>query len=139
MCRVSEELKLCSCGGEVSEADVVQLDNYWIYERLGNGEQTLYKIGEAVFHLDEIDRLNLPRLKQLLNERNCFDFELVPQEKDRLHLCFTFKEPPCKKYFEFKYEEGAWQFIGEMDWLEENLDGLNYATYRFGKIENPLA
>lgn len=138
MCKVSKELKLCSCGGEVSEADLARLDNHWMYERLGTGEQTLLKLGEAVIHIDEVERLNLARLREILNERNCFDFELVPKENDRLHLWFTFKESPNKKHFEFKYEEGAWQFTGEMDWLDENTSGLHYSTYFFGKIENPL-
>lgn len=141
MCKVSKDLKLCSCVGEISESDIGKLEHYWIYERLTNGEQSRFRIGETVYTVDRIQALNVQGLTETLNSRNCFDFELTPEQDDKLELYFTCKESSLRTNFEFRYKNGAWKFFSRhWDWMEEQewKGGLNYTYYEFGRIENPL-
>lgn len=81
MCKVSDKLKLCACKIEKG----TQLSNHWILYRYK--ERGIQMLGISFLPQDyaiskESDNYNKTTLETLLNEGNCFDFDLKPSNKD---------------------------------------------------------
>jgi len=113
MCKVSSSLKLCTC-------DAKKLpENYWIFHRF-NAEKEWYVVGETMlpyFISADDDEFNRNLLLKLLNEKDVFDIEMNPQNKDRLQLTF---KPSTKShciYYGFEYLNGKW-IHSSYDWHE---------------------
>jgi hypothetical protein len=63
---------------------------------------------------------NRRRITRMLNTHSCFDFKMIPEEKDQLHLFFSCADEPGHLMLSFRYLNGKWQsFDSEslmMDW-----------------------
>ena len=111
MCRLSDKLKLCTCGTEVHK-----LKNYWVFHRFTKG-QFINVVGEVMLpaYTDPSDHAyNKQLLPKLLNEGNIFDVELRPKNRDRLQLSFATTQANLDYGFEFR--AGKWKEI-EFDFL----------------------
>jgi len=117
MCKVSDQLKLCTCHGVGEEPKT----HYWVlYQKGGGGEA----VGEVMFppqFLPEIQEHNLALLERLLNQGNCFDFDIKLEENDRLELHLHVDPEQEKKLifmgtstipefvdYKFRYRQGEW-------------------------------
>jgi hypothetical protein len=139
MCKVSDQLKLCSC----KTKNVEELKHYWVLKR-HNGEQNCI-VGEAILPVnigEDADKVNIRTLRKMLNSGNCFDTEMLHQENDILELHFTFHADP-EKYFmlpchgdylayAFVYKNDKWRKT-DFDPFGENLDDIQK-----GKIVRPF-
>ena len=87
MCKVSDQLKLCSCKTDVVE----KLKHYWILKRHNGGNTNV--IGEAILpqnSFETADKINFTTIAKMLNSGNCFEIELQHQKNDILELHFTY-------------------------------------------------
>jgi len=139
MCKVSDKLKLCTC----KTTNVEDLKHYWIlykYADIG-----VYRMGDYIMPepiAEKEDRYNINTLQALLNEGNCFDFEIELEENDRLEFHFSCTQnsnsmiPAAKGYYftyTFSYKSGKWTEEEEFDPFHNNLD-----EKLFGKIVKPF-
>ncbi len=89
MCKISKQLKLCTCNNsEVKAKDV------WTYFRIVQGKNLLM-VGELVWMKELIpsEKATQKRvLCRMLNNSNCFDFVLKPIEGDVLQIIFEAEE-----------------------------------------------
>lgn len=128
MCRISDNLKLCSC-----EIPAENLKDFWVLHRFLKGKEN-YIIGEAMLPYGirpDDNEFNEDLLGRLLNHGNVFDFAYIPIKKDRLQLSFTLNprnsEPVWDSYvhYGFEYMKGKWRNIGfdtlEWEWRHEEL------------------
>jgi len=109
MCRVSNKLILCRCGQEIDfEKD------HWMLNRFIDGKEELI-IGETMLpdYTDpEIIKSNIDNLVRMLNQGNCFDFEVAFCEKDQLILFFNGKTTSAeKRMYAFEYNNLKWVSI----------------------------
>ncbi len=82
MCKLSDEIKLCSCGKKE-----VPPDNRWILK--ANSISELQLVGEFFTpdgQEDEIEKWNYKLLLKKLNTKNLFDFYYVPENGDELEI-----------------------------------------------------
>jgi hypothetical protein len=82
MCKISNEIKLCSCGDKD-----VPLTNMWILRANSISEHKL--VGEFFASEDKeeaIEKLNYNLLLNKLNKNNLFDFDYVPENGDELEI-----------------------------------------------------
>ena len=139
MCKVSNNLKLCSC----KTPNVETLKHYWILHR--PTEKNEFMIGEAIMPIyieESIQRYNVTVLRKLLNEGECFDVDIKHQENDVLEFNFSFKPNPDKQFpiyiqgnylaYAFVFKSGRWKKI-TYDPFENNLTRI-----RQGKILAPF-
>jgi len=139
MCKVSDQLKLCSC----KTKNVEELKHYWVLKR-HNGEQNCI-VGEAILPAnigEDADKVNIITLRKMLNSGNCFDIELQHQENDILELHFTFHADP-EKYFMLPCHGNylAYAFVFKNDkWRKTDFDpfGENLDDIQKGKIVRPF-
>lgn len=139
MCKVSDQLKLCSC----KTKDVEKLKHYWILKR-HNGENNCI-VGEAILPAnigEDTDRLNIKTLGKMLNSGNCFDVNLQHQENDILELHFTFHADP-EKYLMLPCHGNylAYAFVFKNNkWKKTDFDpfGENLEDIQKGKIVRPF-
>lgn len=140
MCKISDQLKLCSC----KTKNVEELKHYWILKR-HNGEQNSI-VGEAILPAnigEDADKVNIKILGKLLNSGNCFDVELDHQENDILELHFTFHADP-EKYFMLPFNGNylAYAFVFKNNkWRKNDFDpfGENLDHIQKGKIVRPFS
>lgn len=126
MCKVSDSLKLCTCGDQIDyEKD------HWVLHRFNKDKDDSFIVGEPMMFptLDqETQEKNIESLlNQLNNNKNIFDFPIELQNKDRLAFCFYFDEQP--NYYGFEYKEGKWKNIDPdfIEWMwkhDEKLHGV---------------
>ena len=107
MCKVSDQIKFCTCGPEM---DIEELDNYWIfYEEIHPKSEMV--IGDTLLpsELDpkDLDAYNQKALKTRINECDAFDIPLEPQSGDRLliHLTTPMGDITSVDDYEFVYKE----------------------------------
>ncbi len=140
MCQVSDKIKLCSC----KTKDVTELKHYWVLMCPENKEGEM--LGTIIPPADigeQLEKLNIHTLRTQLNNGNCFDVELLHQEKDILELHFTCTpQPKTESMFQdysnylvyaFVYKKGKWR--------KTNYDhfGNNLSSVQEGKIEQPFS
>ena len=85
MCQISSHLKLCTC----SKNKIFSPNSYWILYRWKKSDEVI--VGEPIFpdnnFIDPADELsNQEKLITILNQDNCFDFELQLEDKDSLEI-----------------------------------------------------
>ncbi len=130
MCKVSINLKLCSC----KIKGVKKPKHYWILKR-PNGKEN-WILGQAMLPADigeDATKFNISTIKKMLNEGNCFDVALQHQEKDILELHFTVDASVKKDTamphegnylaYAFVYRKNKWR-KAEYDPFSENLDDV---------------
>ena len=110
MCRISHQLKLCTCSSKYK----LPL-NYWIFHRY-NRTKNISIMGEPMLPASispQDEAFNAALLLKLLNQGDVFDIDLHPQNKDRLQLSFYIKHPPSPSesqhiHYGFEYHNGQW-------------------------------
>jgi hypothetical protein len=118
MCKVSDQLKLCTCNAVGEEPST----HYWIlYKYRVSNAQLIGLLMLPITFNPDIEQYNRNTLKHLLNEKNCFDFDVQLEENDCLELNFRV-EPEQEKHlrskgevlgpkfvtYEFEYKNGRW-------------------------------
>jgi len=118
MCKVSDQLKLCTCHAVEEEPET----HYWILYKYR--ESNAQMIGLVMFPIKfslDVESYNRKTLEHLLNVKNCFDFNVKLDENDRLelnlyvdieqekHLRSKAKILETKFVrYEFEYKNGKW-------------------------------
>ncbi len=105
MCKISKEIKLCSCA-----TNLESIDNMWVLKTNLARPQILF--GEY-YHLGlsrkKQDVKNRELLLDKLNSKNLFDFEYTPCENDQLEITICVDEGGGKFLkFKFYYSDGRW-------------------------------
>jgi hypothetical protein len=139
MCKISNKIKLCSC----KTAHVESLKHYWILHRPENKDE--FNLGEILppaYIGEETEKFNVNALRTQLNDGNCFDTDLLHQEKDILALHFTcnpaLKNSEPTSYagnylvYAFAYKNGKWKKTSYDHFLN------NLTEIQAGKILNPF-
>ena len=109
MCKISPNLKLCTCAVE----DASSLKDYWVLQR--PYERDFHILGTTVmpFTLDfEDEKHNLEILLKSLNSGDCFDVVLDVRDKDILDIHFDCQGNEI--VYAFVFEKGKWE-VGEYD------------------------
>ena len=139
MCKVSDQLKLCSC----KTNNVEKLKHYWILKR-HNGENNCM-IGEAILpaNIGKVaHNFNISSLGKMLNSGNCFDIALQHQENDILELHFTVGGEHEKAMILYDISNFlAYAFIFKNNkWKKTDFDpfGENLRDIQKGKIVSPF-
>ncbi len=133
MCKVSDQLRLCSC----KATNVEKLKHYWILKRHDGGSNCI--IGDAILPAnigEDANKVNISTLSIMLNKGNCFDIEVQHQENDILVLHFTFHADP-DKYGSYL----AYAFVFKNNkWRKTVYDpfGANLQEIQKGKIVRPF-
>ena len=114
MCKISDQLKLCTC----ETNDVEQLKHYWVLSRPGRQFDLIGETFPSAYIGEKLDRMNENTILEMLNRSNCFDTEIMHQENDVLELHFDLdpdrKKNPASSYnsnylvYTFKFERGIW-------------------------------
>ena len=129
MCEISQNLKLCTCN------DGSEAENYWVLYRY-HKDKNMMIVGEIMLpeFFSETDYKNQELLLSLLNEGQCFDFEYIPQTKDRLLIRLTKPTNKQEVSHGFEYNKGKWN-VEEYDVFDWE---MKYDEILEGKIENPF-
>ncbi len=139
MCKVSDQLRLCSC----KATNVEKLKHYWILKRHDGGSNFI--LGEAILPADigeDANKINVSTLAKMLNNGNCFDIEMQHQENDIMELHFTFHADP-EKYDMLPCGRNylAYAFVFKNNkWRKTVYDpfGANLQEIQKGKIVRPF-
>ena len=132
MCKVSDKLQLCTCKGNIES-----LRHYWILHRFIEG-RNIVVMGECMppAQIDpQIDAMNENLLLLLLNEKNVFDTNINPLEKDRLEISFLVSPENYERLtYGFEYRNGKWriELYDVFEWMSHHHDEIS------GKIKNPF-
>lgn len=111
MCQISSHLKLCTC----SKNKIFSSNSYWILYRWKKSDEVI--VGEPIFpdnnFIDPADELsNQEKLITILNQDNCFDFELQLEDKDSLEIniqCLRENGRSINLIYAFVFINGHWQ------------------------------
>ncbi|WP_036678794.1 hypothetical protein [Daejeonella oryzae] len=128
MCKISTQLKLCTC----KTREVETLKHYWILYRPDfSGMEILGSIIDPADITQEIALYNEGTLNILLNAGNCFDVDINVKEKDVLQLYFSCRNSYLTYAFTFKKNK----------WISTAYDlfANDLAEKLSGKIKQPFA
>ena len=139
MCKVSNQLKLCSC----KTNNVEKLKHYWILKRHNGEDNSIMGITFLPANIGKAaDKINIKSLGTMLNSGNCFDIALQHLENDILELHFTVRRDPEKDMI--LLDDGnylAYAFIFKNNkWKKTVFDpfGANLEDIQKGKIVSPF-
>lgn len=118
MCKVCDQLRLCTCNVLEEEPK----SHYWIlYKRYEDGTQTIGDLLLPALFTPEIQQYNNDMLARLLNQGDCFDFDADLKENDLLELNLRIGSKQEKHFlstngsngskfvsYEFEYKNGKW-------------------------------
>lgn len=119
MCTPNTELQFCTFNNvlEIKNIYVWTLNRYIkprtfyfngriknFYENLGNG-------------------ISVENINNELNNENIFSFDYIPQENDRLHICFNAENKENYKHFSLIFMRGEWSLdrYSVLSNMEENI------------------
>lgn len=113
MCQISDHLKLCTC----NKSKISGTSSYWILYRWKKSDEVI--VGEPIFpdndFIDPADELsNQEKLLAILNQGNCFDFELQLEDKDSLEIhikCLQENGRSINLIYAFVFIDEAWKSI----------------------------
>jgi hypothetical protein len=90
MCKLSSQLKLCSC----EASDVSKLESFWVLHRFDprKNDMVIRRVMRADTLDPQLDTYNRSLLLQRLHEDDAFDVDLKLQSGDRLQLTFQCSE-----------------------------------------------
>lgn len=120
MCNIKEGFKLCTCAKELSrkEAD-------WLLYKIKPLNERSLTIGLVSFNFhNKEEQAQQVLIKEELNNRNCFDFEYHPNEKDILVI----KDKDKEGKFIFEFDQG--------EWYSKPAESLEHLIVNSGKIES---
>ena len=127
MCKISTQLKLCTC----KTKEVETLKHYWIlYRPHFDGMEILGSINAPADVSMETDLCNEETLNTLLNVGNCFDVDMKLREKDVLQLYFSCQDSYLT--YAFTFRKNKW-VATVYDWFANDL-----AEKLSGKIKQPF-
>lgn len=132
MCRISDKLKLCTC-----ITDFGSLKHYWVFHRFSKDKNDMV-IGLVLFptFIDpEVEKYNEKILERLLNEKNPFDIDIAPCEKDRLVISIRIGPDKFERiHYGFEFKRNKWKKIGydPFEWM------WHHDKMKSGKIKNAL-
>lgn len=107
MCDTPENITFCTCS-EKDENSIVIGTLEWTLDRFIGLKETNMR-GILMRPADELgDSINIHKVIDEMNKRNCFDFDYVPQERDCFHISNGRKTPEYK-YFSLIYKDGQWR------------------------------
>ena len=129
MCKVSDQIKFCSCASNI---DIEEMDNYWVLHRRNPNKNDLV-IGSVISltGLDERNfKINHKILEKRINESDAFDIPLALQTGDTLHIHLTTPQTDItleddyaflykKKWRRCNYD--IWSLLGMYDILKQGL------------------
>lgn len=135
MCKISDKLKLCTCN---QIEDIFDLKHHW---RLYQFEESKFRIvGELMppqeFMIGKNDnKYNHEKLREMLNEGNCFDFDIKLTKGDILEIHLTCE--PDRNDVEEAFLVYQFVFNGRK-WVKEKHDPFdsNRAIKNGGKVLN---
>jgi hypothetical protein len=124
MCKVSDQIILCTCKAKSTES----LKNYWSLHRFDKTKD-MYIIGQPYFPSSFFDpenyKINNQAILSQLNESNIFDTPLLFKPKDKLVIAFG------ETIFAYVFSKDKWK-TREYDYFElEN----EHNEIGFGKIK----
>lgn len=129
MCKISDNLKLCSC----KPAERKHLKHYWVLSRPNlRGEEIL---GDIILPADidlSTEFHNRETLSRLINTGECFDVEMNHRENDVLILHFSCRDSYLA--YSFVFSENEWKYK-EYDPFENGLDRVKKGTVIGGLLE----
>ncbi|SDL78971.1 hypothetical protein [Chryseobacterium taihuense] len=130
MCKVSNEIKFCTC----NKSKLIDSVNYWIIYRRKKG----WKIGETVFNENflSLAETELEKIESNLNSTNMFDFDYIPLDDDKLLINLYYNGKNCE--YTFKYTKNKWEIYNDaLEWLEDIENGkFQYLIEHKGIITN---
>jgi hypothetical protein len=135
MCRISEKLKLRTCG----PSNIGSLENYWVLYKPGNQFECI--LGEILvpYKLErDLNKVNRRTLLKLLNQGNCFDKELPIEEGDILELTFEVPEITRNLAEEFMRSSFSYWFTfknGKWKNYQIDLSCWNLIEIKMGEIK----
>ncbi|MBK8518407.1 MAG: hypothetical protein IPL55_19620 [Saprospiraceae bacterium] len=116
MCEVSNKIIFCTC-----HSDLDELEDAWIYARFVDGKEE-YIIGMPImpnFINPVTHKANRYRICRMLNQRNCFDIDILHIDRDQLHLSFD----KYSLFYSFEYRNSKWRSIESeplmMEWYHD--------------------
>jgi len=107
MCLESEKIIFCTCEAENEDSKFVESFN-WSLERFLRSKESRIKGKILAPSSDLGSEINLERIIEEMNSRNCFDFDYSPQEKDSFKLNNGLERTDYK-YFSLIYINGKWE------------------------------
>jgi hypothetical protein len=120
MCEVQNKFILCSCA--IAPKERPNPDNLIWTLHAYRGKHDYAMEGIIPFPSSQIAHgLTSEWVASELNERNCFDFEHVPQEREMLKIDQG-QDRYEPKFLSFIYQEGKWvrdEFYGFQDWIQQ--------------------
>lgn len=110
MCKISNRLILCSCDTEIDYDK-----DHWMLNRFREGKEDIIEgMPMLPTFLDpDIDKYNIGLLTEMLNQGNCFDFEVEFRKKDQLVLFLKCDNDNWKSelFYAFEFTGGKWREI----------------------------
>jgi len=132
MCKVSDQIKFCTCNSDSYE----DLPHYWLLYRI-NHDKFEHVLGEAMMSFDFLQphfELNKEILVKRLNEPDSFDkpMDFKPDDQLKIVINNLAKDEQERMLFCFRYENGKW--------VEEEFHVfdlmIRYDELEFGKLED---
>lgn len=130
MCKVSTDIKFCSC----ATITIGEGKHYWVFYRCG-GENVDIVLGEAMLPvgIDILtDYYNRELLRYRINEKKSFDKELPATKKDRLLIALYCPGASSPLFYGFEFDGREWQ--------EKDFDPFEWRHHHQqiekGKVEN---
>ena len=127
MCRVSDQIKFCTCAIDIN---VEEMDNYWVlYRRDPNKNDMVMGCVNSLLGLDRKNfEVNYRILEKRINESYAFDIPLALKAGDTLHINLT--TPKTEIYAEDNYafvyntkwtrcDYNMWSLLGMYDVLSQ--------------------
>jgi hypothetical protein len=126
MCQTITDFTLCSCADKKTTNPS---EYFWYILRYIQTNDT-HEMGRVISPKESLDHgLNQEMVLIKLNQKNCFDFEYEPQEKDCLHLAQGKKY--SGDYMAFTYRNGEWVNGKEYDPFSDEMKEV-----KAGKLKN---
>lgn len=126
MCKVSDQLKLCTCHAMEKKPKT----HYWVL--YGHHEEETLTVGEVMLppmFTPQIHEHNHDILMRLLNQGDCFDFDAHLKEGDHLEI-HLHVEPKQQKYFLSTCKSAGTQFVSyEFDYKNGKWVNANYNPF----------
>lgn len=105
MCKVTDQLKFCTCTKGAYE----NLPQYWLLYRF-NQKKELFCMGEPVMRWNELNphhHLNEEKILTRINDVDAFDKKIAFKEKDQLEVVLN-NLSKDQMVFCFEYQQGKW-------------------------------
>lgn len=132
MCKISEDIKLCSCG---SKEEVYKAANRWEILRR---KASHYRIGQVIINDNRsiLGKKEMQNLLDKLNSGGLFDFDYNPQPDDKLKIKLS--DNGQSSEYDFLFSGGKWLFYNEPFDLFGDMTKPPYTSELRGIVEKPF-